>query len=161
MTGVRKIVTNCDNKDLMPFGGNGCIVGYVDEINGRGAEEVAGFLPTRHELIMLVKYWAERILDDEYFYFLYAQTGSTETRRLPFAGRRIKRIQELLGAEDVSKAVEEAHEEYKYKNRIDPEEWRIFTSGDDAEWERFQAGVQLASQLIENPPDSQSSPVRS
>ena len=161
MAEVKKVVTNCDNEDLMPFGGNGWIVGHVDVVNGRGAEEVTGFLPTRHELIVLVKYWAERMLEDEYFYFLYGQTGSTEIRRRPFAARRIKRIQVLLGAEDVTKAIEEVHEEYKKKYGIDPEEWRIFTSGDQAEWERFQAGVHRASQLGENPPDSQSAPVRS
>lgn len=79
MAEVKKAVTNCDNEDLMPFGGSSLIIGCVDEVNGRGAEEVTGFVSTRHELIVLVKYWAGRMLDDEYFYFLYAQTGSTET----------------------------------------------------------------------------------
>ncbi len=150
------ITRNADNEYVMPWVGHGMIMGYVDEVNGAGAKEVSGFLPTRHELIVLVKYWAERMLDDKYLSFVMGGTGSTEIRRRPFARRRIQRIQELLGAGDVSKAIEEVHEEYKEKYSIDSEEWSIFTSGDKAEWERFQAGVQQASQLIENPPDSQS-----
>ncbi len=162
MAEVKKVVTNCDNEDLMPFGGNGLIVGHVDEVNGHGAEEITDFHPTRHELIVLVKYWAKLMLEDEYFFFLYEGTGSAEIRQHAFAARRINRIQVLLGVEDVTKAIEEVHEEYKKKNGIDPEEWRIFTSGDEAEWERVREGVRrLADQLGENPPDLQSAPVRS
>ena len=40
-------VVNRDNAWLGPIGG--CI-GHVSEVNGAGAEEVPGLVPTRHEL---------------------------------------------------------------------------------------------------------------
>jgi hypothetical protein len=38
-------------------------IGYVEEVNGTGAQEVQEFLPTRHELLQLVKYWARVDVD--------------------------------------------------------------------------------------------------
>jgi hypothetical protein len=133
---------NSDNQHLMPLTGNGLIIGSVDEVNGRGAEEITSFVPTRHELIVIVKYWAEQTLSNRYFEFVYAQTGSSEIRLRAFANRRIARIEDILGAEAIDKALEEAQEGYKKEHNIDPEEWRIFTSGTPEEWDTFQAKVE-------------------
>ncbi len=35
------------------------VVGYVDEVNGPGAIAVPEFTASRHELLVLLKYWAE------------------------------------------------------------------------------------------------------
>ena len=49
---------NPDSVGLGWYGDDRILIGYVDEVNGPGSEEVSGFVPTRHELIQLVKYWA-------------------------------------------------------------------------------------------------------
>ena len=68
-------VKNSDNDFLLPWRGERFRIGYVGEVNGEGAEEIAGFTPTRHELIQLVKYWYGRYLDKSWFWFV---TGRRE-----------------------------------------------------------------------------------
>jgi len=54
-TEKRRLVKNSDNDHLFS---HPCFEGfYVDEVNGVGAEEIAGYVPTRHELVQIVKYW--------------------------------------------------------------------------------------------------------
>jgi hypothetical protein len=48
------------------------LVGQVDEVHARDAEEVA-FMPTRHALIQLARYWARVAFDIEYWWFLYQE----------------------------------------------------------------------------------------
>jgi hypothetical protein len=106
-------------------------IGYVEEVNGTGAQEVQEFLPTRHELLQLVKYWARVDVDIEYFYFCCQQSGSTEMRRSTFARRRLARIADLLGDEAVDQAIEEAFADYGKDQ--DPRVWNIFLNGTEEE----------------------------
>lgn len=124
-------VRNADNEFLGEIPSGGLRIGYLNDINGPGAEEVEGFLPTRHELSQLAKYWAKVAIDIEYFWFCYQQTGSTEMRRGPFARRRVARIAHLLGEEVVNRAREEAYAEYGKDQ--DPRVWNIFLNGPDEE----------------------------
>ncbi len=105
MSDTEKIVVavNKDSEWLEPMWG----CGFVDEVNGLGAEEIRDFIPTRHELIQLVKYWAEVEIDLSYFMFVYNQTGSDWLRKTSFAGRRIGRIARLMGDDEVKKAIDE------------------------------------------------------
>jgi len=131
-----RIVRNSDNDLLLPMG----VFGSVDEVNGPGAAEIPDFVPTRHELLQLLNFWVKKALDYEYFAFLYAQTGSTEIRLIPYAWRRINRIGDLLGEESAKKAVEEAYVEFgKDKN---PRDWEIFMHGDDADRKALQDEIQ-------------------
>jgi len=92
-----------------------------------GYEDIPDFVPIKRELLQLVNFWVKEDLDYEYFEFLYAQTGSTELRLIPYAWRRINRIGELLGEERAKKAVEEAYAEFgKNKNQRD---WEVFMHG--------------------------------
>jgi hypothetical protein len=97
-------VRNADNDLLGAIRGRGVCTGFVDEVNGPGAEECSAFVPTRNELLQLVKYWAKIAIDIDYFWFCYEQSGSREIRLEPFAWRRINRIAALLGNEVVAKA---------------------------------------------------------
>ena len=65
MNNKEKIVVtvNKDNESLHAWGNERFLVGYVDEVNGAGAVEVPDFVPTRHELIQIVRYWAEEALN--------------------------------------------------------------------------------------------------
>jgi len=58
-------VRNADNEWLGSFGGSGLRIGAVDEVNGSGAAEVVGFIPTRHELLELARYWANVAVEIE------------------------------------------------------------------------------------------------
>ncbi len=131
-----RICKNKDNNYLMPLRGRGFLIGAVDEVNGRGAKEVPDFVPTRHELLQLLNFWVKEALDYEYFEFLYAQTGSTELRLIPYAWRRVNRIGELLGEERAKKAVEKAYAEFgKNKNQRD---WEIFMHGSSEDSKALQ-----------------------
>ena len=128
----RKIHTvNADNEFLEPLAARHFVIGQVDQVNGAGAEELP-FMPTRHELLELVKYWVREILNVQYFWFLYAGTGSTEMRVESFAWRRIKRIAELLGDDAVKGAFDEA--EGEFRKSCDPQHWEIFKRGNEAEY---------------------------
>ena len=119
-------VRNADNECLGSWGGAGFCVGFVEEVNGPGAAKVVGFIPTRHELLELVRYWANVAVEIEYHWFLCEQVGSSETRQHSFAWRRVNRIHELLGA-DVDKVIAEVHEELG--KDANPRYWEAFLHG--------------------------------
>lgn len=129
-----------DSKGLGWWGNQLFVVGYVEEVNGPGAVEIPGFVATRHELIQLVKYWATVETDLDFYWFVYQCTGSSEIRLRPFAGRRISRIAEALGEEEVAKAVREAHNEFA--KGVDPRTWNIFLNGTPEEREALQDEIQ-------------------
>ena len=128
-----------DSEGLGCWGNEKITVGYVTEVNGPDSAEIPDFVPTRHELIQLVKYWATLDIEDLFFFFLYGQTGSSERRRVAFARRRICRIATVLGEEEVQKAVEKAEQEFS--KTIDPRTWAIFKNGTPEEQEAFQEEV--------------------
>jgi len=115
-----KIVKNSDNDYL---GLIGC-VGYVDEVNGAGAQEIPEFVPTRHELLELAKYWQKVCLENRYFWYLEWQVGSTDLRQEAFAQRRLNRIAEALGDDVVKSATDEVWEEFG--KTCDPRVWNHF-----------------------------------
>ena len=127
-------VVNRDNEWLEPIGG---IVGHVSEVNGAGAQEVPGFVPTRHELSVLVKHWMTEIIQYAFWFFCYEQACSSHCRRSSFAGRRIDRIAAFIGNDAVERAIDEAYEEYGQTNNSDA--WRIFLHGTDEERRAFRA----------------------
>jgi hypothetical protein len=131
-------------------------VGHVEEVNGPDSAEVPDFIPTRHELIQVVKYWEKLRLDHLFYYFLFGQTGSSETRRVAFAGRRVSRIARLLGDEEVRKAIQEVDAEFS--KTIDPRGWAIFKDGTPEEQEAFQE--EFLRRAFENRQDNSGQPNR-
>jgi hypothetical protein len=129
---------NSDNDDLLPWqsGDGGWRIGYVGEVNGPGAEEISGFVPTRHESIVIAKHWMRVQLDEEYFCFLTSSSGSSTWRRVAFAGRRIERLAGLLGEQAVTDAWEEVRKEFAEGQ--DPESVDIFLNGNAEQQEALQ-----------------------
>ncbi len=126
-----RLVKNSDNDHLFldpMFEGY-----YVDEVNGAGAEEVAGYVPTRHELVQLVKYWYGRLLDDDWFRFLYGGPDSREFRIARFGPRRIRRAAAAIGEEAINQTIKEVREEFKAKVN-DADLWDIFENGTAEQW---------------------------
>jgi len=131
-----KVYRNVDNDCRMPLGGRGIVIGHVDEVNGSGAQEISDFLPTRHELLQVAKYWACEELETLWFEFLTGQTGSTESRVKAFAQQRIARIDAALGGNDVGTVVDVVYTDFG--SRQDQRLWEIFCRGDRMEWEAVQ-----------------------
>lgn len=127
----------CPDSEGLGYLTNGKVtIGYVSEVNGPDSAEIPDFAPTRHELIHLVKYWANVALGYQFDFFSFGQTGSTPRRRELFACCRIRRIATLLGEEEVRKAIQEAEEEFS--KTTDPRAWAIFKNGTPEEQEAFQ-----------------------
>lgn len=123
---------------------------YVDEVNGPNSAEMPEFVPTRYELIQLAKYWVTIALDLRFDYFLYTSTGSSEWRLDAFASRRVGRIVEILGQDEINKVIDQAYEEYGKEQ--DPRAWSIFLNGTPEEKEAFQDEIQqrISEQIERN-----------
>jgi len=93
--------------------------------------ETPDFVPTRGELLQLVKYWSEVKLNDDWSYFCYPQTGSDSWG--PFAACRIGKIARLLGDAEVVKVIDEVYAEFGKQQ--DQRYWNIFLNGDEKQWE--------------------------
>jgi len=85
-----------DSLWLEPMGG---VVGFVEEVNGAGAEECREFVPTKHELSVLAKYWIKESLDADFFFFDRKHSSSRLSRISTFAHCRLCRIERILGSE--------------------------------------------------------------
>jgi len=114
-------------------------IGFVDMIVGESGVEVPGFVPTKNEVLQLVQYWATEIIDLHFFYFLYGQSGSEESRTLYFAHRRLDTISQLIGEEEVTKACKQA--EQVFGQGVDQQAWKIFKEGTQEEKELYQQKV--------------------
>lgn len=126
---------NRDNDSLLPRGNEKFIVGFVDEVNGAGTQEVPTYDPTRREILELVKYWYCKILNNHWFFFILGGTGSSEARLNAFARRRIDRAAAAIGQEAVDNAIKEVREDFRSKVVKDDDLWRIFENGTQEQWD--------------------------
>ncbi len=140
---------NPDSEGLGWYGNDRIVIGCVDEVNGPGSIEFPSFVPTRHELVQLAKYWASVRMDLDFSHFIDGQTGSSEIRLGPFASRRIARIAAALGEDEVAKAVNEAYDEFG--KRCDPRTWKVFREGTPEEQKTLQAEIAREMSGIEDP----------
>jgi hypothetical protein len=121
-----------------------------------GAEEVPEFVPTRNELIQLVKYWTKKTIDIDYFYFLWGQ--EEEWRLLGYANSRLSKIAYLLGNAEVERAIAVAYDEYGSDQ--DPKLWDIFLNGtaedrkqvQDDIWRHIEAHIDCGSRCKNESP---------
>jgi len=147
----KKRKLSSDSEGLGYWGNANFVVGHVSEVNGTEASEIPEFVPTKHELIQLAKYWIGRSLDNDFFYFTYAQTGSSEWRTNKYADRRIDRAAEILSEDEMKQLIAEAEKDFKEKYGISDEDWNIFKNGSKEEWQAHQDKVQqeIMTQLSE------------
>jgi len=68
-----QIVRNVDNEHVQPMGITGGVIGFVEEVYGPGAREIPGFVPNRHELLLLAHHWEKKALGIEMFWLTYGQ----------------------------------------------------------------------------------------
>lgn len=107
-------------------------IGVVDEVNGLGATEVPGFVPTQHELLELVRYWARVAIEIDWDWFVAATFGSEDIRLEPFAWSRIVRIGDLLGKAPVKTVVDEVYADFG-ERFVDKTYWNIYLHGTEEE----------------------------
>ena len=131
-------VKNVDNDGLGALNMRGGRIGVVDEVNGPGATEVPGFLPTQHELLELVRYWAGIAIGIDWRWFVDECYGSEDIRLEPYAWKRISRIGDLLGEERVKKVVDEVYEEYGETHK---KHWNVFLHGTEEERAAVRAEI--------------------
>ena len=117
-------VKNADNGWLGELGG----MLEVSMVNGTCAREVPEFKPTRHELFMLAKYWAETAIAIEYSWFNNEKRLGNSALRRRFARERLKRIRTILGT-DVDVAINAVLESYGAKQN--QPEWAAFLYGSE------------------------------
>ncbi len=146
---------NADNEWVGALCTSGVRIGHIDEMNGNASAEINLFLLTKHELLQLVKYWADVAIDLEYFFFLYEHGGSSQLGRCDFAWARVARIADLVGREEVQRAIEEVYA--KFAKGTDPEAWHAFRHGTDEEKRAVRDRIQRS--VMSKPDLSPSVPV--
>ena len=106
---VRKVrFANSDNQYLGAIP-NTLSAAYVEEVHGVEAVEVPAFRPTRHELLILAQYWAQKATEVESDWTMECETTSGMGLQT-FEWRRVSRISELLG-EDLHNAIRDIQRE--------------------------------------------------
>ena len=110
-------------------------VGFVDEVNGPGAVPQPEYVPSRHELLTLARYWAKELTDVEIFMFFAAQAGSSDCRLQAYAARRLNRLASVLGEDAIRPVISQVEDEYR--TRIGNKNWEIFLNADEEERDKL------------------------
>jgi hypothetical protein len=130
-----KVNANADNEGLGFTQIGQCSIGFVDEISGTGAAECPTFVPTHKELLELARYWSRELLHCDTVCFLYGYSGSSEWRLIEYANRRLERIADILGDDNVKAIFTEVENEFRTK--WGESAWELYKSGDCEERDRL------------------------
>ncbi len=111
--------------------------GKASQALGKDLAEVHGFVPMRHELLVLVKSWMTQMIEDAFFAFCWPGTyrSGTDCLRDEVAAQRINSIEALVGEAAVERAISEAYEEFGKGDR--GEAGRIYLHGTSEEVDDF------------------------
>lgn len=90
----------------MPFR-EGERIGFVRQVNGPAAKARPEFAATEYELEELTRMWVRTLLDLDFYCYATQSCGSSEWREMQYAGRRIGRLQKLLGQATVERITED------------------------------------------------------
>lgn len=127
------------NPELMPLpeGRSGADQMREESLEARNRFETPDFVPTRDELIHLVKYWVREAIDDSYFIFWGQCFGSSDLRRIDLDWQRVNEIAQVLGEAETDKAVKKAYEEAA--RNFERSDWILFRYGTQEEQNSYQA----------------------
>jgi hypothetical protein len=110
------------------------ILGFVPAIHGDDGKPCDGFVPTAYELRCLARDWFHEVFAVDLQWFLLGSTGSYEIRIRPYPVGRLKQIAEQIGDDERARARGEV--EAEVQERLGPKLWSIFSTFDEAEWNR-------------------------
>ena len=109
--------------------------GYVPEIHGPGGESFSQFVPTRNELLELLRHYEREQHELAWWWFVQDSQSSSEIHMADHVLDRLDELRSLLGHEDATRVWEEMQQEFE--EETDPEAWEAFRSrspGERAEW---------------------------
>jgi len=97
---------------------------FTDQIK---ALEIPNYIPTREEIIQIVKYWIKEVLEVQYYQFVTGAHSGSDWRLISFARNQGDHITEVLGIEAMDQAINEVYAKFgeKQEKRI----WNIFLNG--------------------------------
>lgn len=135
----KSVGSNRDADGLGTMAAGPFVVGGVEAINGEDGKELPEFVATKHELKQLAEYWALEGIEHDFDWFVYQSTGSSEWRWSVYIDRRLNRLSEILGPEEMQRAHKAAVASFRKRNaKITDEDWQIFTKGTEAEQEAWR-----------------------
>ena len=95
--------------------------------------ECLDYVPSRHELLQLARYWVRETLSFPVNFHLFGFTGSYESKLVALGGERLRQLETVLGAEAVQSVVKQVEDEYRWG--LGDRLWEIFTKGTQEELE--------------------------
>ena len=141
---MAKVTDLADEPGIVPLRVSSFEVGYTEEIHGKGGEEIPEFVPTRHELIQLVRFWARQVAKTRWFMIMNNSVGSCDRREIAFAWARIDQIADYIDPNALSDAVTAVYEEFgKDKN---PHLWKYFCTGDVEALNAYEEALEANNQ---------------
>jgi hypothetical protein len=114
----------------------GPVIRYFHEDRHSDHLEVPDFIPTRHELIHLAKYWAREALEISWFIFVSGSIGCTELKVRAFAWHQISHIASRVGDDRIEAAIDEVYDDFR--KEVGDTLWDIYINGDQEQWDRVQ-----------------------
>jgi hypothetical protein len=103
--------------------------------NAQG-KEMTDFVPTRDELIHLMKYWVKEAIGDSYFIFWGQCFGTSDLRRIDLDWQRVNEIAQILGEAETDKAVKKTYQEVAQDFK--QSDWIVFRYGTQEERTSYQ-----------------------
>jgi hypothetical protein len=100
-----------------------------DEFGGLDDKEIRGYVVTKHELLVVAKYWLRRMLDDSFHRYYFASGSRAEYLTRMLACRRLSRIEVLLGKEEITRAGQEVESEFA--KEIGPRLLKMFENNEE------------------------------
>lgn len=98
-----------DSDDLGPLvGPDGWCIGSVPHINGDLSHACPDFVPTKYELLQVARFWHGILQHNAFLWEEFGSTGSTEYRECIFAERRLKRIGDIIGQDELDRFIEKS-----------------------------------------------------
>ncbi|SPE34643.1 hypothetical protein SBA2_980003 [Acidobacteriia bacterium SbA2] len=76
-------------------------------------QEVPGYIPTKEELIELVKFWYMEILEIDWLWFARGYSCNAWKYRQRFASGRLNRAEKAIGEGAVKQAIKEVRDKFK------------------------------------------------
>lgn len=97
---------------------NGMRIGFVEEIHGEQGRPMPEYIPTRHELLVLAKYWLRTVIDIKWRWQNYGCVGSSELRQVWYGDDRVNSISDIIGDEQVRAVYDELMREDEERERM-------------------------------------------
>jgi hypothetical protein len=91
---------------MAPSDGGG-LIGYVEHVNGPGAQPIENCVATRHELELIRRYWVHLAMEYDADVYVYQQTCSRRGREADYAWRRVSKLAAAIGDEFIERVCSE------------------------------------------------------